>query len=132
MSVEDRLREQVRAKISDAYYDARNAGETMETAADNAADAVARLFEQARREERERIAHAEAVAAVWIVAFLDDHDSGALRAAAHPLSLVCSALAGETEPARLGVPDDACWEAALEAAHRGGDPIEAIRVLGRR
>ena len=34
------LREEVRAKISDAYYDARNAGQTMETAADVAADAV--------------------------------------------------------------------------------------------
>lgn len=33
-------RDQVRAKISDAYYDARNAGRTMEDAADAAADAV--------------------------------------------------------------------------------------------
>lgn len=33
-------RDQVRAKISDAYYDARNAGRTMEDAADVAADAV--------------------------------------------------------------------------------------------
>lgn len=35
--------EDVRAAISDAYYDARNAGETMEQAADNAADAVMAL-----------------------------------------------------------------------------------------
>lgn len=36
-------RDLVRAKISDAYYDARNAGATMEAAADNAADAVMEL-----------------------------------------------------------------------------------------
>jgi hypothetical protein len=34
------VRDDVRKAITDAYYDARNAGDTMETAADAAADAV--------------------------------------------------------------------------------------------
>ena len=34
------LRGEVRAAISNAYYDARNAGRTMEHAADDAADRV--------------------------------------------------------------------------------------------
>ena len=37
------LRSEVRRVVTDAYYEARNAGETMETAADNAADAVMAL-----------------------------------------------------------------------------------------
>jgi hypothetical protein len=36
-------RDEIRAAISTAYYDARNTGGTMETAADRAADAVAAL-----------------------------------------------------------------------------------------
>ena len=34
------LRQEVRRVITNAYYDARNEGETMETAADRAADSV--------------------------------------------------------------------------------------------
>lgn len=38
------LRAEVRKAISDAYYEARNNGQTMETAADNAADAVTAIL----------------------------------------------------------------------------------------
>lgn len=38
-------RDDIRKVITDAYYDARNAGGTMETAADRAADAVFALIE---------------------------------------------------------------------------------------
>lgn len=38
------LRAEVRKAISDAYYEARNDGQTMETAADNAADAVTAIL----------------------------------------------------------------------------------------
>lgn len=37
-------REQIRKAISDAYYDARNAGRTMEAAADDATDRVIELL----------------------------------------------------------------------------------------
>lgn len=37
---QDTLRSDIRAAISNAYYDARNAGRTMEHAADDAADRV--------------------------------------------------------------------------------------------
>lgn len=40
MTPRDELREKVRAIISDAYYEARNARRTMEHAADAAADGV--------------------------------------------------------------------------------------------
>lgn len=38
-------RDQIRAAISTAYYDTRNTGGTMETAADAAADAVVALLD---------------------------------------------------------------------------------------
>jgi hypothetical protein len=40
------LRDEVRRVISDAYYNARNEGRTMEHAADSAADAVVAVVER--------------------------------------------------------------------------------------
>jgi hypothetical protein len=42
-------RAQIRKAITDAYYDARNAGGTMETAADAATDAVLALTQETDR-----------------------------------------------------------------------------------
>lgn len=42
------LRDRIRAKISDAYYDVRNTGGTMEGAADRAADDVIALLNLGR------------------------------------------------------------------------------------
>lgn len=44
------LREDVRAAISNAYYGSRNAGRTMEHAADDATEAVLLLIDKARAE----------------------------------------------------------------------------------
>lgn len=46
------LKASVRAAISNAYYDARNAGDTMETAADVAATAVMKLVFEHIEQER--------------------------------------------------------------------------------
>lgn len=44
------LREDVRAAVSNAYYGARNAGRTMEGAADDATKAIMPLIDRARAE----------------------------------------------------------------------------------
>lgn len=55
-------REAIRAVISDAFYDARNAGRTMEHAADSAADAVMALVRADAEEDAEDTEHYRALA----------------------------------------------------------------------
>ena len=55
--------------------------------------------------------NATVVATYWRDAFMDL--DGPLRAGAHPLAMVLAALDGETEPAQLGIEDDAPAAAAL-------------------
>lgn len=50
-------RTEVRRVITNAYYDCRNEGETMETAADRAADAVMAIYEQAKSPARDPNPH---------------------------------------------------------------------------
>lgn len=45
MKTDTELQSKIRAAISNAYYDARNEGQTMEAAADNATAAVVALIE---------------------------------------------------------------------------------------
>lgn len=45
MQVSTELRDQIRASINDAYYEARNDGSTMDAASHNAADAVVTVLE---------------------------------------------------------------------------------------
>lgn len=52
MKISDGLRGQIRAAISNAYYEARNHGQTMEVAADNATAKVVALIAPLERTER--------------------------------------------------------------------------------
>ena len=69
---------------------------------------------------------ADAVALVWIRALLDME--GGMRWAAHPLSCVRTALAGETDPVQLGCDPDQ----RADALASGGDMEKFRAALAAR
>ena len=116
-------RDQVRAKISDAYYDARNAGRTMEDAADAAADAVVSDALAALEAREQTVTRARLVADHWRKGQLMAGEAHIpARLAAHPLCMVLAALDGETRPEQLGItPGSDEWYALRELRPEGAD-----------
>lgn len=53
MKITDGLREQIRASISNSYYDARNAGRTMTEAAEAATARIEALLDKAPLEKQD-------------------------------------------------------------------------------